>query len=167
MKRFPLIILFSILIFSCSKSVNQGYFLVKNALEEREEKSIRLETLPEISGKEIIRAKMPEFLATTSPSLTFQSTQKQTKEEKKELRKLIKEIKPQLKEIRKQAKQKESNLKKEMNQAGPTTWEPNVKIGVTLLLVGIVLSLFGLGLVGGISAIVGLAFLILGLLNSY
>lgn len=46
-------------------------------------------------------------------------------------------------------------------------WEPRLKIGVTLLAIGIVLSVFGLGLIGGISAFIGLLFTILGLLNTY
>ena len=52
-------------------------------------------------------------------------------------------------------------------KSGSTHWEPRVKIGVTLLLIGIVLSVFGLGLIGGISAFIGLLFTILGLLNTY
>lgn len=46
-------------------------------------------------------------------------------------------------------------------------WEPRLKIGVTLLVIGIVLSIFGLGLIGGVSAFIGVLFTILGLLNTY
>jgi Na+-transporting NADH:ubiquinone oxidoreductase subunit NqrC len=52
-------------------------------------------------------------------------------------------------------------------KSGSTHWEPRLKIGVTLLVIGIVLSVFGLGLIGGISAFIGLLFTILGLLNTY
>ena len=52
-------------------------------------------------------------------------------------------------------------------KSGAIHWEPRLKIGVTLLVIGIVLSIFGLGLIGGISAFVGLLFTILGLLNTY
>lgn len=52
-------------------------------------------------------------------------------------------------------------------KSGATHWEPRLKIGVTLLVIGIVLSVFGLGLIGGISAFIGLLFTILGLLNTY
>jgi len=52
-------------------------------------------------------------------------------------------------------------------KAGANHWEPRLKIGVTLLVIGIVLSVFGLGLIGGISAFIGLLFTILGLLNTY
>jgi hypothetical protein len=52
-------------------------------------------------------------------------------------------------------------------KSGSNHWEPRVKIGLTLLVIGIVLSVFGLGLIGGISAFIGLLFTILGLLNTY
>ncbi len=52
-------------------------------------------------------------------------------------------------------------------KSGAIHWEPRLKIGVTLLAIGIVLSVFGLGLIGGISAFIGLLFTILGLLNTY
>jgi hypothetical protein len=52
-------------------------------------------------------------------------------------------------------------------KSGANHWEPRLKIGVTLLVIGIVLSVFGLGLIGGISAFVGLLFTILGLLHTY
>lgn len=50
---------------------------------------------------------------------------------------------------------------------GAYQWEPRLKIGLTLLVIGIVLSVFGLGLIGGISAFIGLLFTILGLLSTY
>ncbi len=52
-------------------------------------------------------------------------------------------------------------------KSGASHWEPRLKIGVTLLVIGIVLSVFGLGLIGGISAFIGLLFTLLGLLNTY
>ena len=52
-------------------------------------------------------------------------------------------------------------------KSGANHWEPRLKIGVTLLVIGIVLSVFGLGLIGGISAFIGLLFTLLGLLNTY
>ena len=57
--------------------------------------------------------------------------------------------------------------KRAEKKAGANHWEPRLKIGVTLLVIGIVLSVFGLGLIGGISAFIGLLFTILGLLNTY
>ena len=57
--------------------------------------------------------------------------------------------------------------KRAEKKSGASHWEPRLKIGVTLLVIGIVLSVFGLGLIGGISAFIGLLFTILGLLNTY
>jgi len=57
--------------------------------------------------------------------------------------------------------------KRAEKKSGASYWEPRLKIGVTLLVIGIVLSVFGLGLIGGISAFIGLLFTILGLLNTY
>jgi hypothetical protein len=45
-------------------------------------------------------------------------------------------------------------------------WNPFLKIGVILLGIGIVLAIFGLGAIGGISAFIGLIFTIIGLLGS-
>ena len=50
--------------------------------------------------------------------------------------------------------------------AGFHDWNPYLKIGVILLGIGIVLAIFGLGVIGGISAFIGLLFTILGLLSS-
>ncbi len=51
--------------------------------------------------------------------------------------------------------------------SGPHNWAPQLKIGLTLLGIGIVLAVFGLGLVGGLAALIGLMFTILGLLVTY
>ena len=50
--------------------------------------------------------------------------------------------------------------------AGFNDWNPYLKIGVILLGIGIILAIFGLGVIGGISAFIGLLFTILGLLSS-
>lgn len=50
--------------------------------------------------------------------------------------------------------------------AGFHDWNPYLKIGVILLGIGIILAIFGLGVIGGISAFIGLLFTILGLLSS-
>jgi hypothetical protein len=82
----------------------------------------------------------------------------------------------QVKKIQKKVHQKEvvqtiRNFKAQNKfaekKSGAIHWEPRLKIGVTLLAIGIVLSVFGLGLIGGISAFIGLLFTILGLLNTY
>ena len=59
--------------------------------------------------------------------------------------------------------------KKVVNSANPAgfhDWNPYLKIGAILLGIGIILAIFGLGVIGGVSAFIGLIFTILGLLSS-
>lgn len=53
------------------------------------------------------------------------------------------------------------------NPQGPKHWAPQLKIGLTLLAIGVVLAVFGLGFVGGLAALIGLCFTIVGLLVTY
>ena len=62
---------------------------------------------------------------------------------------------------------KASLVKAKAAVSGPHNWAPQLKIGLTLLGIGIVLAVFGLGLVGGLAAFIGLMFTILGLLVTY
>ncbi len=62
---------------------------------------------------------------------------------------------------------KASLVKAKAAVSGPHNWAPQLKIGLTLLGIGIVLAVFGLGLVGGLAALIGLMFTILGLLVTY
>jgi len=50
---------------------------------------------------------------------------------------------------------------------GARNWAPQLKIGLTLLAIGVVLAVFGLGFVGGLAALIGLCFTIVGLLVTY
>jgi hypothetical protein len=50
---------------------------------------------------------------------------------------------------------------------GPRNWAPQLKIGLTLMAIGIVLAIFGLGFVGGLAALLGLVFTVFGLLVTY
>ena len=49
----------------------------------------------------------------------------------------------------------------------PRGWHPKLKIGFTLIALGVVLAVIGLGFVGGLSAFIGLLFTIAGLLHTY
>jgi hypothetical protein len=49
----------------------------------------------------------------------------------------------------------------------PRGWHPKLKIGFTLIALGVVLVIIGLGFVGGLSAFIGLLFTIAGLLQTY
>lgn len=52
-------------------------------------------------------------------------------------------------------------------EGGPRGWHPRLRIGFTLIVLGIVLAVVGLGFVGGLSAFIGLLFTISGLLHTY
>ncbi|MFM1912260.1 MAG: hypothetical protein RIR51_98 [Bacteroidota bacterium] len=162
MKRILFFIFISTMIFSCSKSNQIGYFNTKFENYPSQKQVIQDQFLSRIESKDLKLQDRPEFLVSKAKtlSMSYVETKKVEKISRKEIKKIIKEIKPQLKEIKREAK---------LNQAksGPADWEPNVKIGVTLLAVGIILSLFGIGFVGGLAAVIGLFFLILGLINSY
>lgn len=73
---------------------------------------------------------------------------------KKEIKAMVKEVKAEMKEARKSGK-------------GPSNWEPNLKIGVTLLVLAILLTFLGIGWVGSLAALAGLFFVIVGLLHTY
>jgi hypothetical protein len=49
----------------------------------------------------------------------------------------------------------------------PRGWHPQLKIGFTLIALGVILVVLGLGFVGGLSAFFGLLFTIVGLLHTY
>jgi hypothetical protein len=62
---------------------------------------------------------------------------------------------------------KASFQKYQANPQGPKNWAPQLKIGLTLMAIGVVLAVFGLGFVGGLAALIGLCFTIVGLLVTY
>jgi hypothetical protein len=72
---------------------------------------------------------------------------------------------------RKIAKLKEKistkNLKPKPNTDGFQSLDRNLKIGIVLIAIGLGLSILGLGQIGGLAALIGLVFLVLGLLNTY
>lgn len=63
--------------------------------------------------------------------------------------------------------QKASFKKLKEAPGGARNWAPQLKIGLTLLAIGVVLAVFGLSFVGGLAALIGLCFTILGLLVTY
>lgn len=60
-----------------------------------------------------------------------------------------------------------SEVKAVKKAVEPRGWHPKVKIGFTLLALGVILVVLGLGFVGGLSAFIGLLFTIAGLLHTY
>ncbi|AWL09783.1 hypothetical protein G9H64_06700 [Aquirufa nivalisilvae] len=84
--------------------------------------------------------------------------------EKKELIQHKKAFKAQLKT---QIKEYKAQAKKQKQASSPSSWDSKVKIGVILLIIGIILSIFGLGAIGAVSAFIGLIFVLLGLLHTF
>lgn len=124
----------------------------------------------------------PEFVASTTlePSLAVQETQlaaqlfkanqllSETKqgEAKAKTQKLNLAQKLVLKKVTKQLAKAKTKL--QPTDGGDfNSLDGNLKIGLILIGIGILLAIFGLGLIGGLAALIGLAFVILGLLNSY
>ena len=66
------------------------------------------------------------------------------------------------KEIRQARKALKADVRDEVHRM-----DSKLKIGLFLLAIGAVLSIVGIGLVGGIAALIGLGFTIVGLLHTY
>lgn len=60
-----------------------------------------------------------------------------------------------------------AEVKAAKREGGPRGWHPRLRIGFTLIVLGVVLAIVGLGFVGGLSAFIGLLFAISGLLHTY
>ena len=60
-----------------------------------------------------------------------------------------------------------SEVKAVKKAVEPRRWHPQLKIGFTLIALGVILVVLGLGFVGGLSAFIGLLFTIVGLLHTY
>jgi hypothetical protein len=165
----------SFVIFSQSCSRQKGYFQ-QNVAQNYRKADIRQEIKPiEIAKEPIIIESEP--ILTSSTIEDYASVNKVLKEvEYKEkivkLEKVLAENKtfsmPQKlnfvqKIIFKKMQRKVTNA---ANPIGFQDWHPYLKIGAILLGIGIVLAIFGLGVIGGVSAFLGLIFAILGLLSS-
>ena len=75
-------------------------------------------------------------------------------------------VAPEMK-TRKEQGSLSSEVKAVKKAVEPRGWHPKVKIGFTLLALGVILVVLGLGFVGGLSAFIGLLFTIAGLLHTY
>ncbi len=75
-------------------------------------------------------------------------------------------VAPEMK-TRKEQVSLSSEVKAVKKAVEPRGWHPKVKIGFTLLALGVILVVLGLGFVGGLSAFIGLLFTIAGLLHTY
>ncbi len=170
---FLFIISLAILSQSCSRQ--KGYFQQNVAQNYHKVNAKKVIEPIETSKEPMIIESEP--ILTTSTIEDFTTTNK-VAEEIKYKAKIVK-IEQVLAENKTVLKPQKLNfvqkiiLKKVQKKLANTTkpvgfqdWNSFLKIGVILLGIGIVLAIFGLGAIGGISAFIGLIFTILGLLSS-
>ena len=172
---------FTIFIISESCTSHKGYFLVTSHNQiikpklQINQQPVLVESTPVIS--EEISVNEPVLTASNSEVIALENAVKGTKYEEKiktALRKIEQpnsEIKTEKKAVKMNFIQKiiVKKIQKKMannnNIVGYNSWNSFLKIGAILLVIGIVLAIFGLGPIGGLSALVGLIFVILGLLQ--
>ena len=167
------ILLFAILTQSCSRQ--KGYFQQNVAQNYHRAESKRIIEPVEISKEPIILESEPILTTSTIEDFTTTNTVVEEVKYKERIVKLEKVLtenktvsKPQRlnfvqKVILKKVQKKVANANK---LEGFHDWNPYLKIGAILLGIGIVLAIFGLGVVAGVSAFLGLIFAILGLLST-
>lgn len=170
---FLSIISFIILSQSCSRQ--KGYFQ-QNEAQNYHKADAKNDVLPiETSKQPIITEEEPILTSSTNENFAVSNI---VAEELKYQEKIVK-LEKVLAENKSVSKSQKLNFvqkvilkkiqKKVANIAKPVgfnDWNPYLKIGAILLGIGIVLAIFGLGVIGGISAFIGLLFTILGLLSS-
>lgn len=177
--------IFSFVILSQSCSRQKGYFQqnIAQNYHKAESKKIIEEIISsenpqfETATVAVINQKFEEPILTTSTIEDF-STINKVVDEVKFRAKTVK-LEQVLAENKAVSKPQKLNFvqkiilkkmqKKVANASKPVDfhdWHPFLKIGAILLGIGIILAIFGLGVIGGISAFVGLIFTILGLLSS-
>ena len=170
---FLSILSFIILSQSCSRQ--KGYFQ-QNVVQNYHKAEDKSKIMPIETPKEPVITESEPIL-TTSIIEDFTATNKIAegiKYERKiiKLEKILAENKTVSKSQKLNFAQKIILKKMQKKVANPTKavgfydWNPYLKAGAILLGVGIVLAIFGLGVIGGISAFIGLIFTVLGLLSS-
>jgi hypothetical protein len=176
-------ILFIVFTQSCTRQ--KGYFLQNTAQnyhkadskKEIEEAMFSENPKSKTATAAVINRKSEEPILTSSISEDFTEINKVSDEIKYQER--IVKLEKVLVENKAVSKPQKLNfvqkiiLKKVQKKMANTTkpvgfhdWNPFLKIGVILLGIGIVLSIFGLWAIAGISAFIGLIFTIIGLLGS-
>lgn len=175
----------SLAILSQSCSTQKGYFQqnvtqLYNEVGAKKiiETSTFSENLPlETTATEVINLQSEEPILTTSASEDFITTNRVTASVKYKAKIIV--LARVLAENKTASKPQKLNVvqkymvrkmqKKVANATQPVDfhdWHPFLKIGAILLGIGVVLAIFGLSVIGGISAFIGLLFTILGLLSS-
>ena len=177
----PFFLIFTILIIDQSCTSHKGYFSVTsynqtvNPKIKIEQQPILVENAP-INTVEMPVSE-PVLTASNSEDVALEKVVKGSKYEEKvkiALRKVEQpntEIKTNEKAVKMNFAQKiivkkmQKKMAKNNNFAGFNDWNSFLKIGAILLGIGIVLAIFGLGAIGGLAALIGLIFAILGLLQ--
>lgn len=176
MKKSTIILfILSLAILSQSCSRQKGYFQ-QNVVQNYQKAEIKKENKPIEFPKEPVIIKSEPIL-TSSIIEDFTITNKVVAETKYKdrivkLEKILTEnttvSKPQKPNFLQKIifKKMQKKVVNSANPAGFHDWNPYLKIGAILLGIGIILAIFGLGVIGGVSAFIGLIFTILGLLSS-
>jgi hypothetical protein len=174
-------IILTIFIMGESCTSHKGYFtvsshnqVIKPEIQVKDE-PVLVENTPIIT--EEMPVNEPILTASNSEVLALENAVKGTKYEEKVkvvLRKIEQpntEIKTEQKAVKMNFVQKiivkkiHKKMAKNNNFAGFNDWNSFLKIGAILLGIGIVLAIFGLHAIGGLAALIGLIFAILGLLE--
>lgn len=173
--------IFTIFIINESCTSHKGYFsvtsqnqVIKSKLEVKQQ-AVLVENTPVISEENPLI--QPILTASSAEIVAVENAVKGTKYEEKVKDALLKveqpnsQIKTERKEVKMNFVQKiivkkiQKKMAKNNNLVGFNDWNSFLKIGAILLAIGIVLAIFGLGAIGGLSALIGLIFAILGLLQ--
>ncbi len=184
-KSTLVILIISLAIFSQSCSRQKGYFQQNTAqnyhkVEAKKiiEASLSSENLPsETATTEVLNLKSDEPIFTSSTIENFTVTNRVAESVKYKAKNVnLSEVLAENKTVSKPEKLNVAQkymLKKMQKKVASATkpvdfqdWHPFLKIGAILLGIGIILAIFGLVVIGGISAFIGLIFTILGLLGS-
>jgi hypothetical protein len=175
-----LLIILTIFILNESCTRQKGYFSVTSQnqiIKPKKDAVVGVFTDDSKIITEEIPANEPILTASNTEVLALENAVKGTKYKEKikvVLRKTEQpntEIKTEQKAVKMNFVQKiivkkiQKKMSKNNNLVGFNDWNSFLKIGVILLGIGIILAIFGLGAIGGLSALIGLIFAILGLLE--
>lgn len=175
------IFIFTIFILSESCTSHKGYFSVSSHNQDIKPK-IKIEPPPVLVENmpillEEIPVNEPVLTVSNSAIVALENVAKGTKYGEK-IKAVLHKVEQPNPEIKANTKKDEMNfiqkiivkkiqkkMAKSNNLAGFNDWNSFLKIGAILLGIGVILAIFGLGAIGGLAALIGLIFAILGLLQ--
>lgn len=172
----------SVLVIAQSCTHQKGYFTVatqNHAVKSSIKPEVKFIPEPTIMVSKTPKAESiePTLVASNSEVVALENVVKDTKYDK-EIKQLLTKVEKPNSEAKANEKVVKINFaqkiilkkiqKKMANTAKPSGFSdlsPFLKIGLILLGIGIVLAIFGLGVIGGLAAFIGLIFTILGLIQ--